>query len=100
MWRQIYDPAGSPLLSTLLAALPVVVLLGALALFKIQAHIAALVGLASALIIAIFFFHMPPEMAGKTALLGSFYGLLPIGWIVINVIFLYQLTERTGRFKI
>jgi lactate permease len=100
MWQQIYDPAGSPLLSTLLAALPVVVLLGALALFKIQAHIAALIGLVAALAIAIFAFHMPPAMAGKTALLGSLYGLLPIGWIVINVIFLYKLTESTGCFKV
>ena len=77
MWQQIYDPAGSPLLSTLLAAVPV-----------------------AALAIAIWVFHMPPGMAGKTAVLGAMYGLLPIGWIVINVIFLYKLTESTGRFKI
>ncbi len=100
MWQQIYDPAGSRVLSTLLAALPVIVLLGALGFFKIQAHVAALLGLASALMIAIFVFHMPAGMAGKTALLGALYGLLPIGWIVINVIFLYKLTESTGRFKV
>lgn len=100
MWQQIYDPAGNPLLSTLLAALPVVVLLGALGFFKIQAHIAALLGLLAALAIAIFVFHMPAAMAGKTAALGAMYGLLPIGWIVINVIFLYKLTESTGRFKV
>jgi lactate permease len=58
MWQQIYDPAGSPVLSTLLAALPVVVLLGALAFFKLQAHVAALLGLAAALSIAIFVFHI------------------------------------------
>jgi lactate permease len=100
MWQQIYDPAGSPVLSTLLAALPVVVLLGALAFFKLQAHVAALLGLAAALSIAIFVFHMPAGMAGKTALLGALYGLLPIGWIVINVIFLYKLTASTGRFQV
>ncbi len=100
MWQQIYDPAGNPLLSTLLAALPVVVLLGALGFFKIQAHIAALLGLLAALAIAVFVFHMPSAMAGKTAALGAMYGLLPIGWIVINVIFLYKLTESTGRFKV
>jgi lactate permease len=100
MWQQIYDPAGNPLLSTLLAALPVIVLLGALGFFKIKAHVAALLGLGAALAIAIFVFHMPTNMAGKTALLGALYGLLPIGWIVINVIFLYRLTLGTGRFKI
>jgi len=100
MWQQIYDPAGSPVLSTLLAALPVIVLLGALAFFKMQAHVAALLGLAAALGIAIFVFHMPAGMAGKTALLGALYGLLPIGWIVLNVIFLYKLTASTGRFQV
>ncbi len=69
-------------------------LLGALGFFKIQAHIAALLGLAAALAIAVFVFHMPAGMAGKTALLGGLYGFLPIGWIVINVIFLYKLTAK------
>jgi lactate permease len=100
MWQQVYDPAGSPVLSTFLAALPVIVLLGALGLFKIQAHIAALLGLAAAVATAIFVFHMPAEMAGKSAVLGALYGLLPIGWIVVNVIFLYKLTLSTGRFQI
>jgi lactate permease len=100
MWQQVYDPASSPLLSTLLAALPAIVLLGALGFFKIHAHWAALLGLAVALAIAIFVFHMPAGMAGKTALLGALYGLLPIGWIVINVIFLYKLTYSTGRFQV
>jgi lactate permease len=100
MWQQVYDPAGNPLWSTFLAALPVVVLLGALGFFKMQAHVAALLGLATALAIAIFVFHMPAAMAGKSAILGGLYGLLPIGWIVINVIFLYKLTHSTGRFQI
>ncbi len=100
MWQQTYDPAGNPVVSTLLAALPVIVLLGALGFFKIQAHWAALMGLAAALGMAIFVFHMPAGMAGKTAVFGAFYGLLPIGWIVINVIFLYKLTQSTGRFQV
>ena len=87
-------------MSTVLAALPVVVLLGALGFFKMQAHVAALLGLATALALAIFVFHMPAGMAGKPRLLGGLYGLLPIGWIVINVIFLYKLTHSTGRFQI
>ena len=59
-----------------------------------QAHVAALLGLAVALASAVFVFRMPAEMAGKTALLGAAFGLLPIGWIILNIIFLYRLTER------
>ncbi len=100
MWHQVYDPVGSPFLSTALASLPVVVLLAAIGIFQIKAHWAALLGLATALIIAIFVFGMPGAMAGKTAAFGALTGLLPIGWIILNVIFLYKLTESTGRFKV
>ncbi len=79
--------------------MPVIVLLGALAL-HVKAHYAALLGLASALVIAIFGFHMPARMAGATAVLGAGYGLFPIGWIVLNVIFMYQLTVESGRFEV
>jgi len=100
MWHQVYDPVGSPFLSTILAALPVVVLLAALGIFRIKAHWAAIAALVVALVIAIAVFHMPVEMAGKTAFLGILTGLLPIGWIILNVIFLYKLSEMTGRFKV
>lgn len=99
-WPQNYDPTGHWWLSTLLAALPVVVLLTSLALLHMKAHFAALLGLATSLICTIWIFHMPSAMAGKTALLGSIYGLLPIGWIILNVIFMYQLTCDAGLFKV
>ncbi len=99
-WSQGYDPAGNWLLSTLIAALPVVVLLGSLAFGHVKAHYAALLGLATALAVAIFGFHMPARMAGSTAVYGAAYGLFPIGWIVLNVIFMYQLTVESGRFKV
>src|SRR5690349_20804267 len=99
-WSQNYDPFNSLWLSTLLASLPVFVMLGGLGILHMKAHKAALLGLATALAVAILGFGMPVAMAGKTAVFGGLYGLLPIGWIVINIIFLYQLTEQQGQFRI
>jgi lactate permease len=98
-WAQNYDPTGHWWLSTLIAALPVVVLLGSLAIFEVKAHLAALLGLATALLTAIVGFHMPAKVAGATAVFGAGYGLMPIGWIIVNVIFMYILTVETGLFK-
>jgi len=100
MWSQVYDPFNNVLLSTLAAAIPVVVMLAALAFFHIKAHIAALMGLISALVVAIWGFTMPADAAVASALYGACYGLFPIGWIILNVIFLYQLTDRKGQFKV
>ena len=99
-WSQVYDPLNNAVLSTLVAALPIIVLLGGLAFFHIKAHWAAILGLAVALVVSIFVYGMPAGMAGKTALLGALFGLLPIGWIVLNVIFMYQLTTDTGLFEV
>jgi len=99
-WAQGYDPTGRWWFSTICAALPVLVLLGTLAFLHIKAHYAALLGLATTLLCAVWVFHMPARMAAKTALLGAGYGLLPIGWIILNIIFMYQLTCDSGLFKI
>jgi lactate permease len=99
-WHQVYDPLSSAGLSTLLAALPIVILLGGLALFRLRAHVAALLGLAAAAITAVVAFGMPAGMALRTAGLGAAYGLFPIGWIILNVIFLYDLTVEKGHFKV
>src|SRR6202161_4077773 len=99
-WPQRYDPTGRCWLSALLAALPVVVLLGTLALLHMKAHFSALLGLATSIICAIWIFGMPASLAAKTAVLGAGYGLLPIGWIILNVIFMYQLTCDAGLFKV
>ena len=97
-WNQIYDPAGHWLLSTLAAALPIVVLLGTLAFLKLRAHVSALLGLATALLVAVAVFHMPAGKAAAVAAYGAAYGLFPIGWIILNVIFLYSLTMEKGHF--
>ena len=99
-WAQNYDPLGSALLSTLVAALPVVVLLGAIAWLEIRIHIAALIGLAVALFVAVAVYHMPASAAAATTLYGAAYGMFPIGWIILNLIFLYQLTVDAGLFTI
>ncbi len=99
-WTQVYDPTGHWWLSTLIAAIPVIVLLGALALLRIKAHWAALIGLASSLTIAIGVFKMPAGMGARTTLYGACYGLFPIGWIILNVIFMYDMNCVTGRFKV
>ncbi len=97
-WAQSYNPTGHWQLSTLVAALPVVVLLGAMAILRLKAHIAAIAGLATALLAAIFVFHMPARLAFTAAADGAGYGLFPVCWIILPVIFLYDLTVKTGRF--
>src|SRR6516162_5396020 len=100
MWSQIYDPLGNTFLSTLAAVIPIAVLLGGIGLFRLKAHLAALLGLLSSLVIAVLAFRMPPGMAFASAVYGGAFGFLPIGWIVLNVIFLYQLTLEKGSFTI
>lgn len=99
-WQQVYDPMGSMVVSTLLAAVPVVVMLVALGFLHIKAHIAAGMGLIAAIAVAVFAYGMPGDMAGRAAVFGGLTGLMPIGWIVLNIIFLQQLAEQNGSFKI
>ncbi len=100
MWSQVYNPLHSIVLSALLAAVPIVVLLGALGIFHLKAHLAALLGLVASIAISVFEFGMPIQMSVMSAVNGAAYGLMPIGWIILNVIFLYQLTLEKGHFKI
>jgi len=86
--------------SALLAALPVVTLLGLLAFWHVRAQIAALAGLLVALGVAIFVYHMPAALAAAAAGYGAAFGLFPIGWIILNAIFIYSLTVETGQFAV
>ncbi len=99
-WLQNYDPLGHVLFSTLVAALPVVVLLGAIAWLHMRIHFAALLGLAVALVVALAVYRMPVSAAAATTFYGAAYGLFPIGWIILNLIFLYQLTVDKGLFAV
>ena len=100
IWQQGYDPFGNMVVSTLLAALPVVMMLVGLGFLHLKAHVAAGLGLAAALVVAVFAYGTPAPMAGKAAMLGGFTGLLPIGWIVLNIIFLHRLADQSGACKV
>ncbi len=97
-WVQEHDPLGSLALSALVASLPVVLLLGLLAFAHVRAHLAALWGLLTALALAVFVFDMPAASALASAGFGAAFGLFPIGWIVLNAVFVYQLAVDTGGF--
>jgi lactate permease len=99
MWNQHYDPLNSQVLSTIAAALPVVTLLVLIASNKVKAHIAAVIALIVANVVAIFIFTMPAGMSIRASILGAVTGFFPIGWIVLNVIFLYRLTVEKGVFE-
>ena len=99
MWNQVYNPLNSSALSTIAAALPVVTLLVLIASNKVKAHIAAIVALIVANLVAIFIFTMPADMSLRATVLGAVTGFFPIGWIVLNVIFLYRLTVEKGVFE-
>jgi lactate permease len=99
-WPQRYDPFGSQVLSTLVALAPVVLLLGLLASRRVRAEWAAVAGLGASIIVAVAAIGMPGGMAARAALMGAAYGLFPIGWILLNVLFLYRLTVEQGAFEV
>ena len=99
-WTQIYDPLGHWWLSTLLAALPIVVLLGLLAGLKVRPHLCAIAGAATAVLVAMIVFQMPALLAVSSFFYGAAFGLLKIVWIVIAAVFLYDISVETGQFEI
>ena len=99
-WSQNYQPLGNIPLSAILAALPVVTLLGLLAFWHVRAHLAATAGLLVAGAVAILIYHMPVTLALAAATYGAAFGLFPIGWIVLNAIFIYHLSVEAGQFSV
>ncbi len=99
-WTQVYTPVmGNLLLSALVAAIPVIILLGLLGFAHARAHVAALLGLLASVTIAIFVYGMPTELVLASAGYGAAFGLLPIGWIILGAIFVYDITVKTGHFE-
>ena len=99
-WTQNYDPFGHWWLSTFVAALPIIVLLGLLAGFKVRPHICAIAGAATALLCAAAVFGMPVKLAAASFFYGVGFGLLKIVWIVVAAVFLYDISVETGQFEI
>ncbi len=99
MWNQVYNPLDNAVLSTIAAALPVVTLLALIASGKVKAPIAAIIALLVAIAVAVLIFTMPLNLAIRASVLGAVFGFFPIGWIILNVIFLYRLTVERGVFQ-
>jgi lactate permease len=99
-WTQIYDPFGHWWLSTLVAALPIIVLFTLLAGLKVKPHWCAIAGATTAVLVAILFFKMPPLLAGLSFAYGVAFGVLKIAWIVLAAVYLYDISVETGQFEI
>ena len=100
IWSQSYNPLGNIFVSALVAAIPALLLLTLIAGFNVRIHLAALCALGACLIQAIALYHMPPSYAVASTIYGAAYGLFPISWLIVNIIFIYQLTVQRGLFDV
>jgi lactate permease len=101
MYEQVLDPVGGSLFaSAIFAALPLITLFVLLGGLKLKAHVAALIALAVALLVAVIAYEMPVGQGLNAALLGACFGLFPIMWIVWNAVWIHNMTEATGHFDV
>lgn len=100
MWQQVYDPMGHWMISTAVAALPLGVLLGLLALARWSAWQAALAGFLTASMVASLVFGMPARMIAASAFVGVSFALLRIVWLIVAAVFLYDVAVVTGQFEV
>src|SRR6266571_2512109 len=99
-WTQVYDPLHNWILSTLVAALPILVLFGLLAGLRVKPHWCAIAGAGTAVLVAVSVFGMPVSLAGMSFLYGVGFGVLKIAWIVLAAVYLYDISVFTGQFEI
>lgn len=100
MWQQVYDPLNNQALSALVASIPILIFLLGLTVLKMKGLHAALVSLASAVLLAIFVFGMPAASSLSAIGYGFLSGIWPIGWIVLMAVWLYRITVRAGNFEV
>src|SRR3954447_479478 len=101
MYKQVLDPVGDSLFaSTIFAVLPIATLFVLLGIVRLKAHVASLIALAVAILVAIIVYSMPAGQAFDSALEGAAFGLFPIMWIVWNAIWIYNMTEASGHFAV
>ena len=100
MWQQLYDPLNNIWLSSAVALIPIIFFFLALAVFRLKGSIAGTGTVIIALLIALFFYQMPGQMAFASIIYGFFYGLWPISWIIIGAVFLYKISVKTGQFEV
>ncbi len=99
-WQQIYDPLGNIWLSSLVALIPIIFFFLALTVLRLTGIVAGTVTVILAILVALFAYQMPLNMALASGVYGFFYGLWPIAWIIIGAVFLYKITVKTGQFEI
>jgi lactate permease len=99
-WTQVFDPLNSIGLSALLAAVPILFIFWALIIKKMKGYLASLLTLLVAFLVAMFLYGLPVKLAVPSAVHGALYGLFPICWVIIGVVFLYNVTVKSGQFEI
>ncbi|CAM5449388.1 L-lactate permease OS=Streptomyces tendae OX=1932 GN=GUR47_28315 PE=3 SV=1 [Streptomyces tendae] len=98
--QELEPVAGSLGLSALVAALPLVIVLVLLGGVRMKAHLAGLIGLLAAVLVALLAYGMPLDQTASSAVQGAVFGLFPILWIVVNALWVYRMTVRTRHFDI
>jgi lactate permease len=101
VYKQVLDPVGDSLgLTSIFAAIPIVVLFVLLGGLKMKAHWASLIALATAIVIALAVYSMPLGQALDAGLEGASFGIFPIMWIVFVALWIYNMTVDTGYFAV
>jgi lactate permease len=101
VYRQVLDPVSHSLgLTSIFAVLPLLVLFVLLGVLRVKAHWASLITLGVTIIVAVAVYSMPAGQAGDAALEGAVFGFWPIMWIVINALWIYNMSDATGHFAV